>query len=275
MTGDLVPAGQTVRVIPSEIGPVIPVVDIAEMIGCNRSSITKTIKAFENQLTPFLVFKPLPTSGGTQQHECLNRTGFDRLLLLMRPKRRGGEEVDRLFEFRESVLARMDAGTGISAPKPQSPDIRSELVEARELAETCRKSTETFQAAILRKHGKSELADALQAPASSVIHGEPGWYNPTQLAAMCNDPLLTAERLNWYLCHNPRDPEHRPYQYRDPNRIWRLTALGKEHGREYWYTALGGHQEVRIEWRESILYASGLKRSIANDQAALPAKAGS
>ena len=47
------------------------------------------------------------------------------------------------------------------------------------------------------------------------------------------------------------------------------------HGREYWYTALGGHQEVRIEWRESILYASGLKRSIANDQAALPAKAGS
>jgi hypothetical protein len=272
MTGDLVPAGQAVRVIPSEIGPVIPVVDISEMIGVDDSTISKKFKAFEKWLSPCSVFIPLSTTGGMQRFRCLNRKGFDRLLILMRPKKTGEDSIDRLFELRESILEKMGTESKELVPVKQPADIHNELKEAALLAETCRKSSETFQAAILRKHGKSELADALQGPASSVIHGEPGWYNPTQLAAMCNDPMLTAERLNWYLCNNPRDPEHRSYQYRDPNRIWRLTTLGKEHGREYWYSALGGHQEIRIEWRESILYASGLKHPIANDQTALPAR---
>ena len=154
---------------------------------------------------------------------------------------------------------------------PPAPDIKAELVEARGLAEACQRSPETFQAAILRKHGKGELADVLQVPA--IVHGDSGWFNITQLVAMCNDPLLNPERLNWYLANNPKDPERRPYQYRDPNRLWRLTSLGREHGKEYMFTAYTQHSEVRIAWRESILYASGLKRQIANDQAALAAPA--
>jgi hypothetical protein len=46
-----------------------------------------------------------------------------------------------------------------------------------------------------------------------------------------------------------------------------------EHGREYMYTAPSMHQEVRIAWRVTVLYAAGLKHDIADDQAMLPARA--
>jgi hypothetical protein len=46
-----------------------------------------------------------------------------------------------------------------------------------------------------------------------------------------------------------------------------------EHGREYLYTSPHQHSEIRLSWRESILYASGLKRPIPDDQLALPARA--
>jgi hypothetical protein len=46
-----------------------------------------------------------------------------------------------------------------------------------------------------------------------------------------------------------------------------------QHGREYQFNLGNGHSEPRISWRESILYASGLKRPVAQDQIALPARA--
>jgi hypothetical protein len=90
---------------------------------------------------------------------------------------------------------------------------------------------------------------------------------------MLHDPMINAERLNHYLNNNPKDPERRPFQYRDENRLWRLTPLGMEHGREYPFHGQGGHVEPRIEWRESILVASGLKRAIDESQISLPVRA--
>jgi hypothetical protein len=259
MTGELVPVGQTVRVIPSEIGPVIPVVDISEMIGVDDSTISKKFKAFEKWLSPCSVFIPLSTTGGMQRFRCLNRKGFDRLLILMRPKKTGEESIDRLFELRESILEKMSTG---GKEIVQTQNLDTELQQARRIAELTDTDPRVMQAAALRKCGLPEYADVL---VPSVIHGENGWYNPSGLVKLCNDPLLNAERLNWYL-------RNKGYQYRD-GFLWRLTPEGMEHGKEYIYTAPSQHQEIRISWRGSILYASGLKRPIANDQAALPARA--
>jgi hypothetical protein len=78
---------------------------------------------------------------------------------------------------------------------------------------------------------------------------------------------------NW-LNNNPKDPDRRPFQYRDHDtRLWRLTPLGMEHGAEYPFTVWeNGHTEVRIKWRDSILKACGLKRDLAPDQVMLPQK---
>jgi len=137
-----------------------------------------------------------------------------------------------------------------------------DLIEAKQIAKLIDTDPKILQAAILRKHGYPEYADVLKP---AIIHGETGWYNPTRLVNLCNDPDLTAERLNWYL-------KNKGFQYRD-GYIWRLTPEGLIHGREYDFTAPSGHVEIRIAWRESVLYASGLKRPISTDQAALTAPA--
>jgi prophage antirepressor-like protein len=147
----------------------------------------------------------------------------------------------------------------------QGPVLETEIRHARTLAEKCGKNPDAFLAIALEKCGDGDYARALQAPA--VVHGEPGWYNITQLVGLCNDSLLNPERLNHFL-------NNRGFQYRDENRLWRLTPAGMEHGKEYLYTSPHQHSEIRVSWRESILYASGLKRPLAENQTALPARAG-
>jgi len=108
MTGDLIPAGQTVRVIPSEIGPVIPVVDIAENIGYSRGSITNAITKNEVAFKGYTSFQALQTPGGTQQFLCLNQTGVERLLLLIRPAKKKGDLCQRVEAFRATGNRRMN-----------------------------------------------------------------------------------------------------------------------------------------------------------------------
>ena len=155
---------------------------------------------------------------------------------------------------------------------PTAPSINTEMQLARELAEQTGGNLRAFQKIALGKCGHADYAPALDET-SQIIKGVPGWFTPTQLAALLHDPMINAERLNHYLNNNPRDPERRPFQYRDENRLWRLAPLGMEHGREYQFHGQGGHIEPRIEWKESILVASGLKRAIPEDQLALPARA--
>lgn len=149
------------------------------------------------------------------------------------------------------------------ASKPAALD--NEILHARKLAERCGKNPDAFLAIALEKCGEMDYVKALQQ-SPAVVHGEPGWYNITQLVPLCNDPLLNPERLNYFLMN-------RGFQYRDENRLWRLTPSGMDHGREYLYTSPHQHSEIRISWRESVLYASGLKRSLSVSQAQLPARA--
>lgn len=251
------------RVLSSDIGPVMPVVDIADMLGYSRSAITKAIKDHEGKMSPCKTFLPLPTLGGNQQFLCLNRTGVDYLLLFIHPAKTRMSD-DEYIDFRHNLLERMDAGKKEIIPAPASRDLDSEIIHARTIAQKCGKNPDAFLAIALEKYGEGDYIKALQAPA--VVHGEPGWHNITQLVSLCNDPLLNPERLNHFL-------NNRGFQYRDENRLWRLTPLGMEHGREYLYTSPHQHSEIRLSWRESVLYASSLKRPIPNDQLALPARA--
>jgi hypothetical protein len=145
------------------------------------------------------------------------------------------------------------------AQVPVGPDIRAELEEARDLAMICGKSPESFQAVILKKHGKGELAEVLQP---ALVHGEPGqWLNPSEIGHECG---LTAQQVNyWMLNHG--------FQYRD-GPLWRLTPKGMDHGEEYVFEATSRHSEIRIRWHRSVLIAAGLKRDLALDQVMLPQK---
>jgi hypothetical protein len=250
--GFLTTSIKSVRSVPSEIGPVIPVVDIAENIGYSRSSITNTITKNESTFKGFTLIKDLNTAGGMQAHLCLNRTGIERLLLLLRPAKNKGDLCERVEEFRAKAFGKMEENNELCL-LPAPDNLKFDLLKATEYAEVCQKDPGIFHAAVFRKHGMPEFAEALRP---AITHGETGWYNPTRLISLCNDPDLTPERLNWYL-HN------KGFQYRE-GYIWRLSDSGKIHGMEYNYEAPSGHREIRIRWRESILYTSGLKKSEAS-----------
>jgi len=275
MTGDLVPPfkGKEIRVVEYAGEVWMPCRDLSLALGLDRTTLYQHVSRNKD------FFEGCAQTGDILSQETgdiwLNEQGLYLMLARVSLGRVLPVAKAAIIKFRKEVPELIQRYRKKEIVQVVSIDgIKAELLQAGEFADTCKKSPELFQAAIFRKHGMTEYADALQVP--SVVHVGTGWYNPTGLVELCSyDPLLNAERLNWYLKNNPKDPERRPFQYRDENGIWRLTALGMEHGKEYWYTAPSQHQEIRIAWRESVLYASGLKRPIANDQAALPAKAGS
>ena len=147
----------------------------------------------------------------------------------------------------------------VQTPAAPQDRLKDEMTKARLCAQETNGNLIAFQKIALGKCGMGDYAPALDT-APAIVHGETGWYNPTRLVALCNDPDLTPERLNYFLLN-------KGFQTRD-GYLWRLTPLGTEHGREYQYEAPSGHREIRISWRISILEASGLVRH--PEQATLP-----
>jgi hypothetical protein len=158
MTEALVPLnGSPVRVIQSEIGPVVPVVDIADMIGYTSDHLTKKIRENPDVFKDRQVLTDLPTAGGMQKCTCLDRVGFDRLLLLLKPAKTR-DVFEKIEAFRLKAFGQLAEHKEIVPVQQQPSGIIGELQEARELAALCGKSPELFQAAVLKKHGKTELA---------------------------------------------------------------------------------------------------------------------
>lgn len=276
MTNELTTTGTgtQMRVLESPIGKVIPVVDIAENLGYNRSSITKAISRNAVVFEGLTLNQSLITPGGIQDFLCLNQIGIERLILLLRPMKDRADLFKRIEGFRVKAFGKLAEKEDTRIPAVST--ITSELQEARELAALCGKSPESFQAAILKKHGKTELAEVLDASPSIIHSGNTGYYTPTRLIELfCHDPLLTPKRFNKYLSNARENNEWRPFQYRDENHIWRLAPRGIPHGKEIMYEVpdSGGHKEIRILWKPAILYAAGLKRAVSEDQIVLPARA--
>jgi hypothetical protein len=247
--------GKTARVIDSPIGKVVPVVDLIELLGYSRSAIDKARKEHEGKMSPCETFMTFPTSGGPQPFLCLNRTGVDYLLIFIHPSKARMSD-DAFLDFRRDILTKMEI-----VQVPAAPFIYEELDRARLLAKVTGGNLAAFQKIALGKCGYGDYAPALDAT-PTIVHGEPGWHNATQLGEMCG---LNAEQVNAYLYN-------KGFQYRE-GKIWRLNPSGEMHGKEYVFEATSGHREIRIRWRESILYASGLKRPIDESQLALPARA--
>jgi hypothetical protein len=244
------------RIIESEIGAVVPVVDIADTIGYHRSTFTRIVKANADLFGGTQIYRPIQTSGGIQQFLCVNRAGVDLLLLLIKPSRTR-DSFEKFLQLRERILTKLDIQKQ-AGPQEQVPhQIDTEIQKARHFAELTGGDLRAFQAAALMKCGEPDYAKALLQSVPPVVHGEPGWLNPSQLGERCG---LNAREINSYLYNHG-------YQYPQDG-IWRIQPKGEPYGEEYWFEAPSSHREIRIRWRESILYASGLKRE---QPAALPA----
>ena len=125
------------RVIESEIGMVVPVADIAEMIGYHRSSITKAIQANEEAFKDLKTFQTLPTVGGLQPFLCLNETGVDRLFLVISPSSKTKKDLfKRVEEFRLKAFGNLSEHKQLtSGNNGTGNDLNSEITKAKMLAQ--------------------------------------------------------------------------------------------------------------------------------------------
>lgn len=268
MTDELIPLFQgtkyQVRVKDLDDDPWIPLIDLSQAWSLDRSTLFKHLERNPELFRDCTRIIDFLSKDGTEAVRCVNEEGLYLLIARISSGRlKDPAARSAIMHFRASAPRLIRAYRKKEIVQiPPTPDIKTELMQAKEYAEICQCDAHTLQAAVFKKYHEPELADALQP---SLVHGEMGWYNPTRLITLCNDPDLTPERLNWYLYN-------KGYQVRE-GFIWRLTPQGKEHGMEYSYETPSGHREIRIRWRESILYASGLKKPIPDDQMALRARA--
>lgn len=258
--------GKNIRIIEKDGEVWIPCKDLSFAFGLDRTACYQHV----NRKRDFFGEDAKDGDKLSQDGDIwINERGFYSLLgSIKAPKGSASETL--ILQFRKSVPGVLQLHRKKEIVQATESAIIPELKQAKEEAEVCGCEPKVLFAAVYRKHGEVEKANAL-APA--IVHGEPGWYNPSGLVELCNDPNLTAERLNQYLANYRENGEWKPFQYRE-GKIWRLTKRGFDHGREYPFNLGNGHSEPRIAWRESVLYASGLKRPIAEGQAALPARAG-
>lgn len=101
------------RIIQSEIGEVIPIVDIAKQIKYSDSGLRKIIKRYPKEFQAEKVFTPIPTIRGLQKAWCLTRKGMEALLLLLSP---GSGEKASLMEKRVQKFHLQDSTQPFPAP---------------------------------------------------------------------------------------------------------------------------------------------------------------
>lgn len=271
--------GKEIRTFEREGEIWFPLSDLAAAWGLKSNTLYQIIarngKKFKNRISD--VHVTCTPSEPESWHKSVNEQGLYVLIGAVNTDRlknpQAADAIDR-FQYWVPELIQKYRKKEIVPVQQQPSGIIGELQEARELAALCGKSPELFQAAVLKKHGKTELAEVLGA-SPSIIHSNTGYYTPTRLIELfCHDPLLTPKRFNKFLSNARENNEWRPFQYRDENKIWRLAPRGIPHGKEIMYEVpdSGGHKEIRVLWKESILYASGLKRRVPENRTALTAR---
>ena len=268
--------GKHIPIIEKDGDLWMPCKDLSIAFGLDRTTCFQHVKRKRE------FFGPAAQDGDKLSQDgdiWINEVGFYMLLSGIKAPKGSDAEI-LISQFRKTVPEliqqyRKKEIAPVQQPAAQDLDevVAYGLIEAKQIAELTGTDPKIMQAAALRKLGYPELADVLVPPAPAYVHGETGWYNPSGLVELCNDPNLTPERLNQYLANYREDGEWRPFQVKE-GRVWRLTKRGMEHGREYQFNLGNGHSEPRISWRASVLYACGLKRDIAPDQMALPERAG-
>jgi prophage antirepressor-like protein len=249
--------GREVRVIERDGEPWFPLFDLAAAWGVDRKTPGNLVDRNKE------LFAGMFHSDGDVTYHDVNERGLYVLMGKISADRLKNPEAKaamiRFQRWVPELIQKYRKKEIVQQPINQDAALKASLSTARMLATETGGDLAAFQRIALEKCGLGDWAPALSTVPK---HGEPGWYNPTQLGEMCG---LTAEQVNAYLYN-------KAFQYRE-GKIWRLNPSGEMHGKEYVYEATSGHREIRIRWRESILYASGLKRPIDESQLALPARA--
>ena len=255
MTGD-------VRIIESEIGPVIPLVDIADQLHYTSSGLRKVVGRHPGTFQAEKVFIPIPTARGPQKGWCLTRKGMEDLILLISP---GSGTKAGLLEKRVEKFHMGPAVPALSSP--QSDPVITYLKRNAEIADILVKGygyTEevahrlAMQDAV-NKHG--EVLAPFKAPAllPAADPQEPVAYEH------CESCLIKEEDPDFDRYFSLRKIAEITHESEDRVRnilekegllsyhhgVWHLTTLGQKFGKVFTHYPLFPHRLTKknmIRW---------------------------
>ena len=171
--------GKEIRTFEREGEIWFPLSDLAAAWGLKSNTLYQIIarngKKFKNRISD--VHVTCTPSEPESWHKSVNEQGLYVLIGAVNTDRlknpQAADAIDR-FQYWVPELIQKYRKKEIVPVQQQPSGIIGELQEARELAALCGKSPELFQAAVLKKHGKTELAEVLGA-SPSIIHSNTGY----------------------------------------------------------------------------------------------------
>ena len=95
------------RIIESDIGPVVPVIDIARQFNRDRSTITRILSKPENEplFAGCLSTQVIATKAGKRECICITKAGMEELIAHLRPVNRDNLP-ERIGKFRKALMDR-------------------------------------------------------------------------------------------------------------------------------------------------------------------------
>lgn len=248
------------RTIPSDIGPVIPIIDIVENIGYSRSAVTKTLKRHEAFFIGLTSSQSIDTRRGPQYAKCLNAEGVRRLIMLLDPSAKTNPELfKRVESFKLSVLENLgESPIPVSSPAslqgnqfqdPVLGSLRKNAERAKVLVSDYKYPEETAlrlaMEAVVQECG--DEARQFKGPATA-----PALPAPVQEDLPPADPDFeryhSLEKLSTY-CQCSSKEAHRiledEHVIECVNKIWRLTRYGERYGKMFECMPFFPHSRAR------------------------------
>ena len=98
---------EELSIIESDIGPVIPVDEVARHIGCGRATISNTIHKPENRalFAPYILTVRVKGKAGYRDRLCITKDGMEELIAHMRPVNKDNRS-ERIGKFRRALQSR-------------------------------------------------------------------------------------------------------------------------------------------------------------------------
>ena len=199
MTGDL-------RIIETEAGPVVPVMDIARQMGCSRTTISNIMRRHPSLFRTTTSSEGLQTPSGKQKHTCIAKSAVEDLISHLRPLNHDDLPA-RIDTFRASQIRKNAAPPALSDVLKRHADAADTLIDrwnykpevARSLAMTA--AVEECPA-LLPYRGPASLPAneplALPAPVSELPAADPDYdryFSLRKLAEFCQCEQKDARKI--------------------------------------------------------------------------------
>ena len=247
--------GIPVRIIQKNDQGMIPLNDVADGIGIDRSGLRQLLKRNERVLSEYVGKVMIPSPSGEQETVCLSRDGITGILMKMDISRmKDPQKRDKVVVFQKwaiETLSKIVKGETIPIPRDDAVEaiIRSHLDIADAMVQYAHVDRGIMTTVALAKVENETGVDLswLKGLVRKDRQQPPGYLNAGQVG----------EELGGWSAHSVNKVlEQLGYQYWIGGR-WQPTQIGMNYGENVPYTVInrngGSHSDYQLRWSPAMV----------------------